>query len=280
MKEIKNKYKRGFNLLALLLVLLFSACHSTKDVVIQKENFASASIFQLLPPKVLTDSVLFRRNTSVDLAMEFPDAEIRYTLDGSPVTQSASLYEDVLIIEKTTQLQALAFHPDCNTSEVKTQLFYKVADVFSQSKIRLVPPADSRYAAKGVASLTDMKKGSIQFRGKGRWLGFQKDTVEIKVQFSEKTTLESIILSTLASEIEWIFVPRRVELLEGEEVFAFINKDSMQNASETGAHFMAIDFPERKLKDLTIRVLSDPLPKGHNGYGFMSWFFVDEIIAL
>ncbi len=275
----KNKHNL-FKIQTLVFVILFSACHSTKDVVIQKENFAPASIFQLVAPKVITDAVLFRGNTKVALAMDFSGTEIRYTLDGSPVTQNSNLYTEELEIEKTSTLQALAFHPDCQTSKLKTQNLYKAASVFDQAKIRLVPSADDRYAANGVASLTDLKKGSIQFRAEDRWLGFQKDTVAIKVEFSEKTSLESIIVSTLASEIEWIFVPKRVELLDGTELFAFANKEDLNNPSERGEHFMEIDFPKRKLKELTIRILPDSLPEGHNGYGYISWFFVDEIIAL
>jgi len=278
MKEIKYNFKNIFCLLLPFVLLL--GCNSTNDILIQKESFAPATTFQLLPPKVLTDSVFFRKNTKVELAMGFSGTEIRYTLDGSPVTKKSPLYLEPLRIEKTSELQTLAFHPDCKNSLVKTQTLYNAVDVFSQAKIVLKPGIDPRYPANGVASLTDLQKGSNQFRVDKRWLGFQKDTVSIKVEFSEKTSLESIIVSTFANELAWIFVPKKVELLEGETVFASMDKTALANASETGSHFIAVDFPEREVKYLTIRVLSDWLPEGHNGYGYISWLFIDEIIAL
>jgi len=260
--------------------ILFSSCHSVKVPVVEDSVFASAETFQLVPPKVLTDFVLFRKNTIVELAMDFPGTEIRYTLDGSPVNRNATLYNNKLTINKTGTLKALAFHPECQTSEKLVQPFYKIQTIFDRAKITLNPSADSRYAGNGVSTLTDLKKGKVQFRGEQRWLGFQKDTVDIQIDFAEKTSLESIIVSALANEIAWIFLPGRIELLEGETVFAFVNKETLKNPSVTGSHFITIDFPKKELENLTIRVLSDPLPEGHNGFGYTAWFFVDEVFAV
>jgi Chitobiase/beta-hexosaminidase C-terminal domain len=272
-------------LLCFAVVVL--SCHSTKELAAPKQHMASANTFQLMPPKIRTDAILFREKTKADLAMDFPDAKIRYTLDGSPVDQQSLLYNlsdsqagNTITIEQSVTLQAIVTHPDCQPSKVLVQPFYKVSNVFDQANITLLPSADARYAGNGVESLTDLQKGSDQFRGNPRWLGFQKDTVTIQIDFAKETTLESIIVSTLANESAWIFLPGRVEIWEGEEQITFVEKENWKDPSRSGSHFITIPFQKRDFQKMTIKVLSDPLPKGHNGYGYIAWFFVDEIFVV
>lgn len=264
---------RGFYL---FVISLLWSCHSSKEV---KERFDAASAFQLVMPKVITDSILFKKSANVELVLDFPEVEIRYTLDGSTVTRSSSLYESPFAINESATLRAVAFHPDCQASESLVQPFFKVEDIFEEAEVNISPMPDKRYAGKGLSSLTDFQKGSVQFRGDNRWLGFQKDTVDIQIQFKEKKKITSLTLSTLANESAWILFPGKIELLDGQLLFATKDKTDVEGHSEAGLHFITIEFPERTMEELTIRILSDPLPKGHNGYGYISWLFVDEVFV-
>jgi len=265
--------------LFILFGMMFLSCHSVKEVSKEKEHFAQAEMFQLTEPKVLVDSVLFIENAKVELVMDFPETEIRYRLDGSPVTRNSTLYKKVMALDRTAVLKARSFHSDCQSSEPAEQNIYKVRNVFEQATVVIKPSVDLRYPGNGVSTLTDLQKGTMQFRDGNHWLGFQKDTLDIQVDFLEKESLESIVISTLANEIAWIFLPNRIELLDGNSIFCTVNKEDLANPSKTGLHFIPLDFPERELKKLTIRVFGEPLPKGHNGYGGIAWFFVDEIFT-
>jgi hypothetical protein len=102
----------------------------------------------------------------------------------------------------------------------------------------------------------------------------------VQIDFAKKTTLESITVSTLANESAWIFLPGRMEIWEGEELIAFVEKENWKDPSRSGTHFINIPFQKRAFQQMTIKVLSDPLPKGHNGYGYIAWFFMDEIFVV
>ncbi|MFK7808111.1 MAG: chitobiase/beta-hexosaminidase C-terminal domain-containing protein [Saprospiraceae bacterium] len=263
--------------LCLIILLLCTNCKTNKVVSDEVEHFASAALFQLMPPQVVTDSILFRENTEVVLAMDFPGSEIRYTLDGSVVTERSTLYNDAITIGETALLQAMVFHPDCKTSEVIRKQFYKTNAILNDATLALSPNADSRYAANGVSSLTDLQKGSAQFRGENRWLGFKKDTISIVVEFTKKTKMKSLVVSTLANELGWIFIPHRFELLTEGKVFAEVKRENIENVFDTGLHYVEMSFAERALNCFTLRIIGEPLPEGHNGYGGVAWFFVDEI---
>jgi Chitobiase/beta-hexosaminidase C-terminal domain len=149
-------------------VVMLLSCHAAKESAVPKESLASANTFQLMPPNITTEGILFREKTQVSLAMDFPGTEIRYTLDGSPVDQHAPIYNqstsqpgESLTIQQSATLQAIATHPDCRVSKVLVQNFYKVSNIFDQAKITLLPSADPRYAANGVTSLTDLGRFAL-----------------------------------------------------------------------------------------------------------------------
>lgn len=264
----------------ILFIILFVSCYSNKELTnTSKSEFEPAATFQLVAPQIQTDSVLFRNSTLINLELDFPETAIYYTLDGSEVTRSSNKYNGPLTIGKSSVLLAKAFHSECQASEIQKRSFFKVSDVFEGATFIIDPLPDSRYSGEGVQSLTDLRKGGLQFRGDNRWLGFKIDTVEIRINFLGKKRIQSLTISTLANEIGWIFLPGKVELISNEKQFADWDKATLENASETGLHFLKLEFPERELEGLTVRILSDPLPEGHNGYGGVAWFFVDEIFV-
>jgi len=68
---------------------------------------------------------LFLKSTTIALACETPEAEVRYTLNGAEPTIHADLYHSPIEIEKTTTLKMKAFHPSLTASTTVELLLEK-----------------------------------------------------------------------------------------------------------------------------------------------------------
>ncbi|WP_207681629.1 CotH kinase family protein [Desulfonema magnum] len=60
----------------------------------------------------------------ISLSSQLPDAEIRYTLDGSEPARSSSLYTKPIIINSTTVVSARVFDAGCFSGPVMTQTYF------------------------------------------------------------------------------------------------------------------------------------------------------------
>ena len=69
------------------------------------------------------------------------DAEIRYTMDGSPPTETSNIYKTAIQIEESASVRAIAFRPGYESSEIVTQT-YLIRDSITLPIISLVtdPP--------------------------------------------------------------------------------------------------------------------------------------------
>lgn len=71
-----------------------------------------------LPPQLVSDTFIFIKDFSVKLECFKPDAEIRYTIDGSKPDKKSLLYKEPFKITKSVELKAAAFWPDGNKSRI------------------------------------------------------------------------------------------------------------------------------------------------------------------
>ena len=124
----------------LFFVGLLLSCNSVKELPLSEDRFAPPSVFQLMSPRIEAEAVFFNEKTQVDMLMDFPKTDIRYALDGKPVGSESELYNKTFTINRTTTLQAKAYHPDCKASEVIAQPFYKVSKVFDRAKLSFFSP--------------------------------------------------------------------------------------------------------------------------------------------
>ncbi len=81
------------------------------------------------------DRGFFDAPFDVEITTETPDAEIRYTLDGSePSATTGEVYTGPIRIASTTVLRAAAFREDHRPSNVDTQTYIFLADVLRQTR--------------------------------------------------------------------------------------------------------------------------------------------------
>lgn len=82
----------------------------------------------LPPPVAVPGERAFVTEITVNLTVPgHPEAQIRYTLDGTEPTDASPLYQRPFDFSATTTLKARAFHPDLHPSQTATQVYTRLA---------------------------------------------------------------------------------------------------------------------------------------------------------
>ena len=77
------------------------------------------------PPVGLGNRVFYKDQMEISLQVDLKNAEIRYSLDGSDPDESASLYQETILVSENTVVTAKTFLPNGKSSDSKTGSFRK-----------------------------------------------------------------------------------------------------------------------------------------------------------
>lgn len=242
-------------------------------------TFLKTDEVQLATPKIEMDSMLFKSSATIQMSTSH-GAEIRYTLDGTPVESTSLEYSEPLTISKTAQLRTRAFHVDFKTSNEQVLNLRKIYNDISSAEVVVNPAPHENYSGTGPKTLTNGKKGSINFRNGHDWLGFQTEQVEVQLKFNHPIVLEKVVLSILQDQGSWIFFPKHISVSNaGKEIGSKTIEDCGVEAKKE-MDFIEIPINNSVYDQLKITVKPlDQIPTWHPGEGTLPWFFMDEILV-
>lgn len=260
----------------LFICLFFYSCTPLLQV---SPSFAPIQTFQLVSPKIQIDSIFFQHSTTVQLVLDHPDTHIHYTTDGTEVTEKSPLYNQSFELKESRTIKAKAFHSDFLVSETTTQNVLKTSHLIEHATIRLAPSAHEKYAGAGISSLSDLKKGSTNFRSNKAWLGFQTKRLKMEVEFAKVTTIHRLILSALEDNGAWIFLPQKIIIRNKGEVIGEKTFDAPKSNQAPQCHFLNIPLIESNSKMIEIEIVAlTAIPDWHVGKGGIPWLFLDELL--
>lgn len=258
--------------------VFFVSCQEQQKT--QSGNFVESGAIQLTAPNYSVDSVFFGNSASVALHFRYPNATIKYTTDGTEVTDSSKLYKKPIVVKNTSKIKARVFHPDFAPSEETVVKVTKIKNNISDAIISVYPPPAKEYFGTGAITLVDLKKGTSKIRNVDTWLGFNATEVIMKAQFHVKLNLSKITLSTFTSQGGWIFSPYKVSVFSGtEQIGEYSNKDA-DKKEETAMKLIEIPIEPKEYKSIKIVVHNlEKMPDWHPNKGSLPWFFIDEMIV-
>lgn len=240
-----------------------------------------AQEYQLSKPLVRVEGgPLFEKQALVSAEFRLEGAALYYSLDGTVPTQSSTRYVASVAISEPGTFKIRAFKAGYMSSETVAIEFVQLG---IQPKAISVTTPHRHYAGKGGQTLIDREGGSLNFKD-GKSLGFDGDTIEVKIDMGEIQEIDQIIISSITASGAWIMPPHKIE--------AFFSKDGLRydlanysalrqlDAHEpTSKNYYHIDAPEEAYQyiKLTIFPLAK-LPDWHSGTGNPAWVFLDEII--
>jgi hexosaminidase len=163
-----------------------------------------------------------------------------------------------------------------NTSEYKLTFFSPCcADSLTiishqglGAKVTYITPPNSRYDS-GDLTLVDGQFGARPWRGY-QWVGFDTNTIELKVDLEERRKIKSLELGCLYEPSSWIHLPNEVK----------ITTDSGRTKSVNIASERTVIRFKNKTQTIRLQITGPKtIPVGFPGEGSAPWIFMDEIIV-
>lgn len=236
-----------------------------------------AQPLQLAPPQTPSTRLLAKAGQTITFDFRMTGAEIRYTTDGSEPTVASHLYARPVKTDGVQYVKAKSFKPGFAPSATTTVQLTKPGGVLIDSVA--ISPAPNKYVANGWRSLCDGLLGDENLHE--NWLGFEAQSIEVRVFFGKKTKVAQISIGYLRQQGSWIFGPAQV-LVYDEKGRLLVSHAIADAALEQPSAQAAISvaLPKGKYKALTIKLLALPaIPDWHPGKGSTGWLFLDEIMA-
>ena len=237
---------------------------------------------KVLPmPTVASDLENFDAPMTITLASERPDAEIRYTLDGTEPDENSTLYKKPFVIENTTVVKAKAFAKNYSPSFTCKKVFnYNYV-----SEIQYVKQPNTPYNKNLETALFDGIFGSTS-DASNNWLGFSGNNFEAVLTLVKPIDVQSIEATFLHSPEAWAFSPTQFSVSvssDGVNYSPEINSDvKFVPTDKENAHNQVITF--RSIVNITqvkyIKVVAKSIgkiPSWHEAKGLRPWMFIDEI---
>lgn len=221
------------------------------------------------------------RQIKIDLSTEFPEAEIRYTLDGTKPDQNSQKYTEPFYISEDTKLWTLSLI-NGNPSETITKRNYCFGKSFMKPVI-LQNQYDENYSAGGKYGLVNGILGTKKAKD-GHWQGVVENDFIATVDLGEMTSIESISVNFLQCITDVIFLPLEVQFLvsSDNQNFRLIEKQ---------INDISPKYPENIIKNFSLENLSEngryvkiiaknrkTAPKSGIVQILKTWLFVDEIV--
>ncbi|HJR61581.1 MAG TPA: GH92 family glycosyl hydrolase [Vicinamibacterales bacterium] len=232
-------------------------------------------------PFVSSGERVFRAPQQVALGVAEPDAEIRYTLDGSMPGVTSTLYDRPITISEGLTLRAIAFRTE-RSSPVISVTFRRLTEY---PRITLSAPYAPQYAAGGDDTLIDGLRGNESFKT-GRWQGYRGRDLTVTLDFGAAREIRQVAMGFIQDTGSWIFMPRRVFVEASDDGQTFEPLGTIENGtsareSKPVTRDFALDLARtRRARYLRLRVDHyGKLPAWHPGAGEDAWFFTDEIVV-
>ncbi|MEE2659424.1 MAG: chitobiase/beta-hexosaminidase C-terminal domain-containing protein [Candidatus Latescibacterota bacterium] len=207
------------------------------------------------------------------------DAELRYEVDGTEVTQESPLYTGPVALDGTTRVRAALLQGAAVISRADLQL-HDHAGV--GRFVDLDFPYSDRYPAGGPEALTDGVLGTSNFLD-GRWQGFEGVDLEAVIDLGSAINVESVSARFLQNQGSWIWLPRHFEVsssMEGSEFIALGRAAHAVDERQGGAVIEELVVRGSRRLARYIRVRAEGVkqcPAWHGGSGGPAWIFVDEL---
>ena len=262
------------NTLKLSVSLIFWMVLQCFSVTLQAQ-FASMGQFQLASPSIEVTHTFFEESTTISLELDTEGVIMRYTLNGEAVAENSRLYGGPIKISTSATIKARAYHADYQTSdEVNVQVIRINKSTAIEVSYR--PNPAPQYAGQGAVTLSDLRKGSMNFRD-GHWLGFSEDTIVFDL--TPQTSIRQLHLSVLADHGSWIFTPSQIEVWQGATPIGSWQASAPTSFAPKSFQFISIPMQHAVRGAFQLKVIMGKIPDWHDGKGTTPWLFIDEIFS-
>jgi len=222
-----------------------------------------------------TEMNLDKKVMEVILKNEFPNSDIRYTLDGSNLDNSSQKYSGPIQLSETTTIKASLFENDKPIGKEfnKTIKFHKAVG----KNVSYKQLYSDRYKGAGDFGMVNALRGTKNFHD-GQWQAWLNDNMEVVIDLDKQEQIKQVSVGCLENQGPDIYFPIEVKVLISNDGVSYTEvgniKRPFKKNSDAQLKDFEIKFEEQKAR--FIKVIATNLKSTADGGG--TWLFVDEIL--
>lgn len=250
-------------------------------------------------PDILVYPIRNRNMLELELLADNDNAVIYYSLDSTDPRVNGIEYKNLVPIKDAgVYFIRAATNYNGVWSSVTQQ---KVTLRHNLANIEIDPQPDAKYYFDGIDELVDGDTAGLDF-AVDKWLGFQGKDVNFLFSFGSKREIHSIDISVLQDYISWIFLPKKITVLVGDdrnhmvELGSQIHESNADDEKNIRKHFVfhvedsflqsvSSNLAKKKKRKRTLQVkylqikveAQKTAPEWFSLPGAQVWFFTDEI---
>ncbi len=202
---------------------------------------------------------------------------LHYTIDG----KESTVYKKNIELKTTADFAVQAYKNDKKYGAALQRTFVKHAATGRVPQLSYT--YSEHYTGGGPAAVTNGALGSLDFRD-GNWQAVQKVPMEITVDLSKVTSIDTLAANFYQKQDSWIFLPIKVDFLTSEDGNKFELIQSIINTvspKKDGSFIHRFATPVNK-EARFVRMKAHNItycPEWHAAPGSEAWLFVDEFIV-
>lgn len=208
----------------------------------------------------------------LELEAERPDAEIRYTLDGSEPTSKSELYTAPLVTSDSLQVRLNLYRSGKPVYD-KARAIRLDKHKAMAGKVTYATPWNERYPASGERTLIDGYRGAPTYSD-GKWQGFTTP-MDVTIDLGSEQHVGHVYAQFMQEREHWVYMPRYVEVwmsTDGKEWYSLGRKSTTTPDDTNRPVFEVFDFTTSQ-KARYIRLYAE------NDRSSGRFIFTDEIVV-
>ena len=228
--------------------------------------------------QVTTETSVNTENGVISIALksEFPQADIRFSLDGSDITSASEKYSAPVDIDRTTNIKAQVFKDGEPVGAIfeKTIKYHKAVG----KPVTYINKYHDSYKGAEDLGMVNVVRGSKNFHD-GQWQGWLDNDMELVIDLESPTELEKISVGALENQGSGIYFPIQVEVFLSDDGKTFRSAGSVKReyAANNGSELKDFVIEIGKQNARYIKVKATNLGTAPTGGG--SWMFIDEVVV-
>tara|TARA_R110001606_G_scaffold163967_1_gene308265 strand:- start:142 stop:2469 length:2328 start_codon:yes stop_codon:yes gene_type:complete len=228
--------------------------------------------------QVTTETSVNTENGVISIALksEFPQADIRFSLDGSDITSASKKYSAPVDIDRTTNIKAQVFKDGEPVGAIfeKTIKYHKAVG----KPVTYINKYHDSYKGAEDLGMVNVVRGSKNFHD-GQWQGWLDNDMELVIDLESPTELEKISVGALENQGSGIYFPIQVEVFLSDDGKTFRSAGSAKRkyAANNGSELKDFVIQIGKQTARYIKVKATNLGTAPTGGG--SWMFIDEVVV-
>lgn len=231
----------------------------------------SKSIFQVISETETKENTII-----LNLRSEFPDAEIRYTLNEGDLLTDGKKYTKPIEITQTSTIKASVFLDNKPIGA----LFSKHVEYHSGlgKKVTYKKSYHESYPGSKEKTLVNVLRGSKDFHD-GQWQGWLVNDMDVLIDMGTIQPIEKVVVGTLENQGAGIYFPKTIKVFTSTDGKLFQNIGNLSrkyrpSGAATTKDF-EMDFEQRLARYVKVEVEN----LGKSPTGGDVWLFVDEILV-